>query len=466
MSRPPIRDPKGYYAVLGLTPQADLAAVKRAYRTRAKVLHPDRNPSPRASSEFNALTEAYRVLGDPERRRAYDSAAGAASVAGGWTGDGAGGSPRNRAHPPRRGPSRGAGLGGGGTDGALTPRTCRVCGRATRDLRHLVVLRVRGRGLRVEQTPIEGVFCGAHGDRTAVAASLSCWALGWWALPWGPLLTLQALWVNLWGGRMPAAENYQLLSFQARAFLARGNLPTARVLAEQARPFARTDAERRHVQQLLEALADQPRPRGRAGAGRGGRRRFGSAQVAQLAPLLLIATLALYVAGPSRVIGGLIDTMTAPPAGSGPAEDTGTAQPPAAPSPAPAPTPAPAPAPAPAPPPAAVPDTRSAPEAAPRGPFRGQTAPEVDASRTPDTPAAAALFTVRSPSLPVRLGPGESYRVVATVPAGTVVMIAALAREGTWGRVLSARGISGWVPTDALAPVEPVTDPSRPPGRP
>jgi len=417
-----VRDPKGYYIMMGLTPEADLAAVKRAYRARAKLLHPDRNPSPRASQEFAALTEAYRVLSDPQARLAYDT---------GQRPGGRGGASRAASAAPADAPA--------GAEGSLAPRTCRVCGRATADLRHRVLHRVRGRGLRVEQSPIAGVFCRVHGDRTAVAASLYCWAVGWWAVPWGPIATVRALWRNLWGGTQPAPENYQLLSAQARAFLARGNLPLARLLAEQARPFARAETEKRHIAQLLDALADQPRPSGPAARRRRGP---GPAQVAQLAPLLLIAAVALYIAGPIRVITGALDWVAAEPAPSGPAPSSAVT-PPRDQGPVSGTTLG------------APPDTGAG--AAPsRGPFSGRTmAPEngpdpgLGPTAAPE-PDSARLLVIRPSGVVVRTGPRQSDPALTTLPGGTVVMITGQYRDGTWSRVLSARGVSGYVPSDAL----------------
>ena len=56
------KDTAYYYRLLGLSPGADVAAVKKAYRQRAKQLHPDRNASPTAHEDFVALTEAYETL--------------------------------------------------------------------------------------------------------------------------------------------------------------------------------------------------------------------------------------------------------------------------------------------------------------------------------------------------------------------------------------------------------------------
>jgi DnaJ-domain-containing protein 1 len=61
-----------HYAVLSLRSSATLADIKRAFRQQASVHHPDRNPAPEASARFRAVQEAYDVLSDAVRRKAYD----------------------------------------------------------------------------------------------------------------------------------------------------------------------------------------------------------------------------------------------------------------------------------------------------------------------------------------------------------------------------------------------------------
>jgi DnaJ-class molecular chaperone len=66
--------PRDYYDVLGVGRDADPAEVKRAFRGLARELHPDVNAhDPEAEEKFKAAAEAYEVLSDPERRRAYDA---------------------------------------------------------------------------------------------------------------------------------------------------------------------------------------------------------------------------------------------------------------------------------------------------------------------------------------------------------------------------------------------------------
>ena len=63
---------KDYYRMLDLQPAATLAEVRSAYRKKASALHPDRNPDPLAHARFQEMQEAYEVLSDPDRRRAFD----------------------------------------------------------------------------------------------------------------------------------------------------------------------------------------------------------------------------------------------------------------------------------------------------------------------------------------------------------------------------------------------------------
>jgi hypothetical protein len=52
------------YTILGVTPSATISEIKKAFRLKAKHLHPDRNPSPKAHEEFLELNEAFALLID------------------------------------------------------------------------------------------------------------------------------------------------------------------------------------------------------------------------------------------------------------------------------------------------------------------------------------------------------------------------------------------------------------------
>jgi curved DNA-binding protein CbpA len=61
-----------HYAALGLSSDATLADIKKAYRQKASLLHPDKNPAANAAQLFRQAQEAYEVLSDAQQRQAYD----------------------------------------------------------------------------------------------------------------------------------------------------------------------------------------------------------------------------------------------------------------------------------------------------------------------------------------------------------------------------------------------------------
>src|SRR5918912_251826 len=62
-----------YYKVLGVDKKASQDEIKKAYRKLARRYHPDRNKGEKAAEErFKEVSQAYDVLGDPEKRKEYD----------------------------------------------------------------------------------------------------------------------------------------------------------------------------------------------------------------------------------------------------------------------------------------------------------------------------------------------------------------------------------------------------------
>lgn len=62
-----------HYSKLGVSPAATADQIKAAYRKKAAQYHPDKNPSPDAAARFREVQEAYEVISDAERRKAYDA---------------------------------------------------------------------------------------------------------------------------------------------------------------------------------------------------------------------------------------------------------------------------------------------------------------------------------------------------------------------------------------------------------
>lgn len=246
------QDPKGYYAVLGLAPGADMAAIKAAYRSRVKTVHPDRNRSGQATEEFQRLVEAYRVLKDAVHRAEYDA-----------TG----------VHP----------LTDDGDDYPSTPFACSRCGALTAQPRYVVFHQVKSFLLWAKRRRVEGIFCRHCADTAAVRASTATWLGGWWSPP-GLVLAPVALTRNLFGGSKPRDQNARLLIRQARAFLALDEFDLARALTEQAARFARLSVHKRQIEDLRLAVPGNP--------GRRLRDRWapwaGGAFAAQLAPLVAL----------------------------------------------------------------------------------------------------------------------------------------------------------------------------------
>jgi len=67
---------KNYYKILGVKKSASEKEIKKAFREKAKLYHPDKNDSPDAEQKFRDLAEAYEILSDENKRRNYDGQGG------------------------------------------------------------------------------------------------------------------------------------------------------------------------------------------------------------------------------------------------------------------------------------------------------------------------------------------------------------------------------------------------------
>ena len=61
-----------FYQVLGVRPNATLSEIKRAYREKAKLFHPDSSGDSSNREQFTQVVQAYRVLSDARQRNIFD----------------------------------------------------------------------------------------------------------------------------------------------------------------------------------------------------------------------------------------------------------------------------------------------------------------------------------------------------------------------------------------------------------
>ena len=66
--------PIDYYDILGVTKDSDEDTIKKAYRKKAMLHHPDKNPNNKEAEEtFKKISEAYEILSDPNKKQQYDN---------------------------------------------------------------------------------------------------------------------------------------------------------------------------------------------------------------------------------------------------------------------------------------------------------------------------------------------------------------------------------------------------------
>ena len=144
------------YDVLGVSRDASLDEVKKAYRKKARENHPDLNPNdPAAAERMNKINEAYDRIVNPEKYAARDRRAAASNPGAGYGAGGAAGG---------AGYAGGTGTGGAGGAGGTWPEPLwlrgplRLDGRLRLRLRRSVRVRRPGRR-RPRAHPPRGVGC-------------------------------------------------------------------------------------------------------------------------------------------------------------------------------------------------------------------------------------------------------------------------------------------------------------------
>lgn len=79
---------KNYYDILGVGKDASQEDIAKAFKQKARKLHPDVNHAPNAKEQFQELNEAYETLSDPEKRQQYDNPSSFGGGFGGFGQDG------------------------------------------------------------------------------------------------------------------------------------------------------------------------------------------------------------------------------------------------------------------------------------------------------------------------------------------------------------------------------------------
>ncbi len=235
-------DQPTYYEVLQVDPHASSEVIEAAYRSLAKKYHPDVNWQPDAASAMKRVNEAYQTLRDPGKRAAYDRWLFARGQP-----EPSEAPPRPQEPPPPPPPKR-------------SPEriSCQGCGRTDATLRATVFQYVisivifsfkRGGGA--------GVLCSSCRTQRAFFYTLACLLLGPWGVPWGVFWTLEAIGINLSGGKQPAEVNGPLLRSLAAYFLSVGKKTEAIASLEASLSF-QSNAEAREVLEQLRHVKPQP----------------------------------------------------------------------------------------------------------------------------------------------------------------------------------------------------------------
>ena len=215
------QDHLGYYAALDVSVSASSDQIKRAFRQKALLVHPDRNQSEGAKASFQHLNEGYRVLMDAQARARYDAGADAPMLS------------LRGAQSASAAASPSANARGAAKSSSMEPITCSRCGGVTAQPRYVVFWRAFSYGFATRRSPVQGVFCRKCADGCGLRASALTWLFGWWGVPLGPIWTIAILRRNMLGGEQPPDVNAGLLRHQARYFMSIGNLALARAALDQ-----------------------------------------------------------------------------------------------------------------------------------------------------------------------------------------------------------------------------------------
>lgn len=204
-------DELGFYRTLGVSSDADQEQIRSSYRELIKKHHPDRDKGQDAVGRFQAIRQAYEVLGNPQLRASYDA----------WS---------RKSDTGQEPPSE------------LFPLiTCERCGRDTPYLRIILVHWVWSALLFTRRGYSPLLVCSSCGAKSLGVASIKTAVVGWWGFPFGLFLTPVAIWKNLLASPEPREANVRMLIHQAVAYAQRNNLEDSQRARLSAEQYARGD---------------------------------------------------------------------------------------------------------------------------------------------------------------------------------------------------------------------------------
>lgn len=204
-----------YYDILGVSTTAATGEIKVAYHAAILKYHPDVNTAPNAQRLTELINDAYAVLSDEAKRRAYDQ-----SLA-------AGQSPNEP---------------GEASDETWDFFACDGCGKVDVHIRFVMFFRVFSLIFYSQMNGAGGILCPDCRNKLATSTALFSAFLGPWGFPWGIFYTIRSLFASLRGGEQPRAQNAQLLRHQGIAFLQRGFVNEARTTLMASLTFERNDS--------------------------------------------------------------------------------------------------------------------------------------------------------------------------------------------------------------------------------
>ncbi len=197
--------PRTHYQLLQVDPAASQEVIDAAYRSLARRYHPDVSSHPDAGRIMQEINDAYAVLKDTEKRRAYDRSIGQATA---QQSQATSRTSAAQSSPPAPPPPS-------------VPVRCQKCGRSDSTLRITRFRQVLSFVLWTTRREWGGLYCLDCRRAEMGRAKLVSFLLGWWGIPFGIFYTLGVLFES-GEGEIPVDPNADYLPALGLYFLNRG----------------------------------------------------------------------------------------------------------------------------------------------------------------------------------------------------------------------------------------------------